>query len=723
MKTPKFIKRLLDPYVQKALYDIYPQLLDRQPIFRTNSADEQAGQTASDYNSGAQSYTNYMWYQRAVNILANNIAPLPQNVVQGTGKEKKYLTNHELTPLLQNPNPAMSASDLSRQWVVEMMIGGEIGYELVGAKSGNKILEMWPRQANTITVHSVPASSRYFKVDNYTIADGNGKPYDLQPEQLLHSKFYNPLSPMRGLAPITAIRMSIVIDQLAQVWTRLFFKNAARPDFAVIAPAGMTKSEKDELEKLLLQKFGMAGDGMGRPLILEQGVTDIKTFSFPPKDMEWLNTRQISRSEVAAFVGVPEEIIGFGKDTYQNVDAAERILWTLTILPLIGLRDDIQTAKFRRLGKLTPIQSVETDIRGVPQLQEDKSELITQGFTLWKMGVPLNQISTFLDWGLEAQEGGDIGYVPAAFVPIGTPRIDPNKTVGGTGQPPADNTPPNEDTGTDAPPKKSINKTLELGSPEHEALWKGQQAALDPFVTKLQRVVKKEIQRQQNEIGSKLRAGKMFGHGRYKDDAPENIPTPQELFDLTEEIKKWVASLNDPITTSVQDIGDQALHNLGLSGTFDISRPEVVSAIKDILNTVSTETNNTTWNDLVQIFQDAETNGDGIPAIQEALSAYFGDRKSDWQTERIARTTMTAASNAGTHDAWDQSGVVKTQTWISALLPNRTRPAHAEAHGQTVGLHEMFDVGGEKLAYPGDPNGSPGNIINCMCTTIAGVEQ
>jgi len=46
----------------------------------------------------------------------------------------------------------------------------------------------------------------------------------------------------------------------------------------------------------------------------------------------------------------------------------------------------------------------------------------------------------------------------------------------------------------------------------------------------------------------------------------------------------------------------------------------------------------------------------------------------------------------------------------------KTRPDHAEADGQEVGMDESFDVGGEQLMYPGDPAGSPGNIINCRCT-------
>jgi hypothetical protein len=46
------------------------------------------------------------------------------------------------------------------------------------------------------------------------------------------------------------------------------------------------------------------------------------------------------------------------------------------------------------------------------------------------------------------------------------------------------------------------------------------------------------------------------------------------------------------------------------------------------------------------------------------------------------------------------------------------RPSHLAADGQVRAMNEPFDVGGEKLMYPRDPAGSPGNTINCSCFTV-----
>ena len=216
-----------------------------------------------------------------------------------------------------------------------------------------------------------------------------------------------------------------------------------------------------------------------------------------------------------------------------------------------------------------------------------------------------------------------------------------------------------------------------------------------------------------------LRASRDYGRGQWVKE-PDRIPNPADLFDY----EKWIAAfekLFKPVVgRAVELIGNYELEALGIGLVFDAERPEVIAGIEHVLNTVAIKTNDTTWNGLVQLFQEAETAGEGIPAIQERLSAYFGDRKSDWQTERIARTTMTGSSSHGGQEALrqaeEETGLQSTKTWISALIPGRTRPDHAAAHGQEIARSAMYDVGGEKLVGPGDPNGSPGNIINCLCT-------
>lgn len=84
----------------------------------------------------------------------------------------------------------------------------------------------------------------------------------------------------------------------------------------------------------------------------------------------------------------------------------------------------------------------------------------------------------------------------------------------------------------------------------------------------------------------------------------------------------------------------------------------------------------------------------------------------------IARTEVHRAAEAGSLAQMTLSGFTSiecSKRWL-ATEDERTRLAHIQADGQTVGLHEAFNVGGEWLQFPGDPLGRADNVINCRCT-------
>lgn len=95
---------------------------------------------------------------------------------------------------------------------------------------------------------------------------------------------------------------------------------------------------------------------------------------------------------------------------------------------------------------------------------------------------------------------------------------------------------------------------------------------------------------------------------------------------------------------------------------------------------------------------------------------WYAERMPNYRAEAIARTETIRASNAGTTNLMQEWGIEEHE-WL-ATQDDRVRDDHAEAGGQVVKVGEPFDVGGEGLLYPGDPAGSPGNTINCRCTTI-----
>jgi hypothetical protein len=93
-------------------------------------------------------------------------------------------------------------------------------------------------------------------------------------------------------------------------------------------------------------------------------------------------------------------------------------------------------------------------------------------------------------------------------------------------------------------------------------------------------------------------------------------------------------------------------------------------------------------------------------------------RYSDYQAKRVVRTEMASASNYATlRSANDIFGADQMVKKWSTRLDGKERPAHQSANGQTVEFNGSFEVGGEKMAFPGSGSIASNNI-NCRCKSV-----
>lgn len=115
--------------------------------------------------------------------------------------------------------------------------------------------------------------------------------------------------------------------------------------------------------------------------------------------------------------------------------------------------------------------------------------------------------------------------------------------------------------------------------------------------------------------------------------------------------------------------------------------------------------------------------GESIPKMAKRITNEMGERNFANAT-RYARTSMTGAQNAGRADAYKRAkgmGIEMTQMWV-ATLDGRTRHEHRQLDGQVAEVDEPFEIDGEKIRFPGDPQ-APGYLIwNCRCTTIGQIK-
>ncbi|HEY4613743.1 MAG TPA: phage minor head protein [Bacteroidota bacterium] len=131
----------------------------------------------------------------------------------------------------------------------------------------------------------------------------------------------------------------------------------------------------------------------------------------------------------------------------------------------------------------------------------------------------------------------------------------------------------------------------------------------------------------------------------------------------------------------------------------------------------------TTEERVVKVIDQGIEDGLGIDAIARNLrndSGLIEIYKN--RSVVVARTEVISASNYGSQLGAKSTGLELEKEWISTR-DGRTRGSepddefdHLKADGQTKKMDDQYVIEGDALQFPGDPQGEPGNVINCRCT-------
>ena len=230
-----------------------------------------------------------------------------------------------------------------------------------------------------------------------------------------------------------------------------------------------------------------------------------------------------------------------------------------------------------------------------------------------------------------------------------------------------------------------------------------QSAKIIRIARRYDQTIAREINRAMNEAAAKI------GNPLAEDQVRSTHA--KKLFDILSSL--WIDSGN----SSVSGTFKIAKSFLMMEFKRDITTPIVDAAIADWIKTYGprriTEITATTGKDIRKIVADARVEGlserDTARLIREIAPI-----KSASRAQTIARTEAHGSSQGISLDVATQTDIPMKKVWLTNIS-DRTRESHIDADGQKRPLSESFDVDGEQLDYPGSPDGSAENTINCRC--------
>ena len=119
-----------------------------------------------------------------------------------------------------------------------------------------------------------------------------------------------------GVTPITYARETIGLALAQEDYGATTFKNGARTSGTLTHPNKLGQDAQDLL-KSSLEEFRAGGASEGKFLILEEAMK-FERLGMTAVDAQWIESRKLSRSDIAMFYGVPPSMIGDNSGSDSN---------------------------------------------------------------------------------------------------------------------------------------------------------------------------------------------------------------------------------------------------------------------------------------------------------------------------------------------------------------------------------------------------------------------
>lgn len=358
---------------------------------------------------------------RCVNEIANSSSAVKIIVTENGTKIDRGL----IIDLLNRPNPLQSGVEFFQSLISFLLISGN-AYVL---KSGMD--KSVPRELHLLRPDRIKIIPNEYNVVpmryDYMLEGRVKESYPIDNEtgysSVKHMKLWNPLNDYYGMSPLSASASDVDQHNLAGRHNVNLLVNGARPTGAVVfnprdIKSGIPLQLNDDQRQQILHDLDLRFTGAqnaGRTMLLE-GDFDWKEMGMTPKDMDFIELKNMSAKDIALCFGVPGQLVGVtGSQTYSNVAEARLALYEETIIPLLQrLEGDFNEWLFPLFGNDVKMQY---DIDSIPAMSERRKKIYENVSMGVREGI-ISRNEARARLGFDPVENGDSLYISSAFDPI-----------------------------------------------------------------------------------------------------------------------------------------------------------------------------------------------------------------------------------------------------------------------------------------------------------------
>ena len=368
--------------------------------------------TQKDKQFITEAYNKVVWVYSCVMQISSATSSVPWLLYRkGRGGRNIEIEQHPILDLLSNKaNAFMSSRDFIDLWATYLALEGKFYAEYVNPSMPTQIVPLYPHYMKPIPSKEEFVSG--YKYDNYSTIY-----YDK--EEVLWSKFSDPLDIYEGLSPIRALSRTIDTENEAVNWNKSTLQNSGVPA-GVFTVQNPSPELIDNLRDEWKRRYG-GGSNARIPLVLNADRATYQPIGLTSIDMDFLNQRKLNRTEICSAFGVPSQLVGDPEgQTYSNFGEAVKSFWENTVIPryLEHMKQKLQSDLLPRYADNLVLVY---DLSKIQALKESQDALTKRTVDLWKSGlIKRNEARYALDYE-EVQDGdmffNDLGFTPEQALP------------------------------------------------------------------------------------------------------------------------------------------------------------------------------------------------------------------------------------------------------------------------------------------------------------------
>jgi len=295
----------------------------------------------------------------AVRCIAESVGSLTLRLYKRLDRGRQEAVENPIYRMLTiSPNDEMSAPVVWESVTGSMALTGNSYLEILRNANGDPV-GIYPLSPLLTTPVRLPNKQLAYKT-SVGVTDGHTR--IIAAKDVLHFPLFS-WDGLKGLSPIAQARQAIGLARAAEKFGSKFFGNGSRPG-GLLTPNGKI----DEKELINFRKFWEAangGENQGRIGVLPQS-WNYTQLGLSPEDSQFLETRQFSRTDIAALFRLPPHMVG---DTTRlsngNAEQQSLSFVTDTLRPyLVRIEKEIQRKLLPEDGSLFAEFDVSERLRG-----------------------------------------------------------------------------------------------------------------------------------------------------------------------------------------------------------------------------------------------------------------------------------------------------------------------------------------------------------------------